>query len=281
VTGFAMLERDTVTGLNLAVYREENPGTGRWGSQDPSSFSAGSMNLYGYVSNEPDAYSDMSGLAAHGPLGWDPKSQRLHGDTDRANFLNPDVIGDCKELAAWIRTLVQSVTNRLIEWGIKGSLDQGHSLRLANEYALLQTLVAWYMQCCGGGNFPATLLNPSPAPFQPTNTKPMYGRARVGPPAAQSQADAEQFFRYFFPLRPIPPQASGPSLTTPSSNSGECPSQSLPPWLQSAEAGFLLPVTSPPGIVTIPGSGGKRGGRGGGRIPRGQGSRVPGRVFAR
>jgi hypothetical protein len=27
--GFAMLERDTVTGLNLAVFRDENPGTGR------------------------------------------------------------------------------------------------------------------------------------------------------------------------------------------------------------------------------------------------------------
>ena len=33
MTGFAMLERDTVTGLNLAAYREENPGTGRWDSQ--------------------------------------------------------------------------------------------------------------------------------------------------------------------------------------------------------------------------------------------------------
>jgi uncharacterized protein RhaS with RHS repeats len=32
---FAGLERDTVTGLNLAVEREENPGTGRWDSQHP------------------------------------------------------------------------------------------------------------------------------------------------------------------------------------------------------------------------------------------------------
>ena len=40
MTGFAMLERDTVTGLNLAVYREENPGTGRWDSP-------GSAGLWG------------------------------------------------------------------------------------------------------------------------------------------------------------------------------------------------------------------------------------------
>ena len=36
--GFAGMERDTVTGLNLAVYRVQNPGTGRWTSQDPLGF---------------------------------------------------------------------------------------------------------------------------------------------------------------------------------------------------------------------------------------------------
>ena len=50
-TGFAMLERDTVTGLNLAVFREENPGTGRWDSQDPLGFDAGDANFYRYVGN--------------------------------------------------------------------------------------------------------------------------------------------------------------------------------------------------------------------------------------
>ena len=43
--GFAGLERDTVTGLNLAVYREENPGTGRWDSQDPLGFRGQDANL--------------------------------------------------------------------------------------------------------------------------------------------------------------------------------------------------------------------------------------------
>ena len=62
MTGFAMLERDTVTGLNLAVYREENPGTGRWDSQDPLGFWGGDLNLYRYVGNQASASDDPFGL---------------------------------------------------------------------------------------------------------------------------------------------------------------------------------------------------------------------------
>ena len=36
MTGFATLECDTVTGLNLAVYREDNPGTGEVGQSRPA-----------------------------------------------------------------------------------------------------------------------------------------------------------------------------------------------------------------------------------------------------
>ncbi len=61
-TGFAMLERDTTTGLNLSVYREENPGTGRWDSQDPLAFGGGTEILYEYVGNGPVNYSDSLGL---------------------------------------------------------------------------------------------------------------------------------------------------------------------------------------------------------------------------
>jgi RHS repeat-associated protein len=60
--GFAGMERDTATGLDLAVFRAENPGTGRWDSQDPIGFSAGDMNLYRYVSNSPTSASDPTGL---------------------------------------------------------------------------------------------------------------------------------------------------------------------------------------------------------------------------
>jgi len=60
--GFAGMERDTVTGLNLAVHRVENPGTGRWDSQDPRGFTAGDGNLYRYTGNSPSNSSDPLGL---------------------------------------------------------------------------------------------------------------------------------------------------------------------------------------------------------------------------
>ena len=59
--GFAGLERDPVSGLNLAVERAQNPGTGRWTSQDPLSFAAGDANLYRYVGNGVTQANDTEG----------------------------------------------------------------------------------------------------------------------------------------------------------------------------------------------------------------------------
>ena len=60
--GFAGLERDTVTGLNIAVFREENPATGRWVSQDPLGFAAEDANLDRYIGNGPADAADPVGL---------------------------------------------------------------------------------------------------------------------------------------------------------------------------------------------------------------------------
>ena len=60
--GFASLARDSVTGMNLAVERVENPETGRWGSQDPLGFAAGDANLYIFVNNNDISLTDPSGL---------------------------------------------------------------------------------------------------------------------------------------------------------------------------------------------------------------------------
>ena len=59
--GFAGMERDTVTGLNLAVNRVQNPGTGRWTSQDPLEFKSGDVDLYIYTINSPATFVDPSG----------------------------------------------------------------------------------------------------------------------------------------------------------------------------------------------------------------------------
>jgi RHS repeat-associated protein len=60
--GFAGMELDSVTGLNLAVYRVQDPGTGRWTSQDPLGFRAGDTNLQRYVGANAENGADPSGL---------------------------------------------------------------------------------------------------------------------------------------------------------------------------------------------------------------------------
>ncbi len=62
--GFAGLERDSVTGMNLAVERVEDPATGGWTSQDPLGFVAGDSNLYGFTQNDPENETDPTGLEA-------------------------------------------------------------------------------------------------------------------------------------------------------------------------------------------------------------------------
>jgi RHS repeat-associated protein len=67
--GFAGMELDSVTGMNLAVYRVQNPGTGRWTSQDPLGFAAGDDELYRYALNDATNAVDPSGLLVEvGPI---------------------------------------------------------------------------------------------------------------------------------------------------------------------------------------------------------------------
>jgi RHS repeat-associated protein len=61
MTGFAGLKRGTVTGLNEAVNRSQDPVTGRWTSPDPKGFAAGDANLDRYAVNSPTNLLDPSG----------------------------------------------------------------------------------------------------------------------------------------------------------------------------------------------------------------------------
>src|ERR1700678_2722711 len=50
-----------VTGLNWAVNRVQDPGTGRWTSQDPLRFAAGDADLFRYAGNSPSNSGDSTG----------------------------------------------------------------------------------------------------------------------------------------------------------------------------------------------------------------------------
>jgi RHS repeat-associated protein len=65
--GFAGLEYDAGTGLYLAVHRVMLSIVGRWMSQDPIGFAARDVNLYRYVRNTPNEYTDGLGLE---PISW-------------------------------------------------------------------------------------------------------------------------------------------------------------------------------------------------------------------
>jgi RHS repeat-associated protein len=84
LVSFAGLERDTVTGLNLAVEREEHPGTGRWDSQDPLGFGAGDADLYVYAGNSPTAATDSSGEGPGLPSPF-PSKRNSRGNGDRTD----------------------------------------------------------------------------------------------------------------------------------------------------------------------------------------------------
>jgi RHS repeat-associated protein len=78
LTGFAGMERDTATGLNLAVYRVQDPGTGRWTSEDPLSLGGMDANLYRYVRNSPTYSMDPTGLQGIPPKLQNPIEIKPH-----------------------------------------------------------------------------------------------------------------------------------------------------------------------------------------------------------
>jgi RHS repeat-associated protein len=61
--GFAGLERDTTTGMNLGVHRTQDPLTRSWTSEDPIGFAAWDANLYRYSHNSPTNVVDPTGQA--------------------------------------------------------------------------------------------------------------------------------------------------------------------------------------------------------------------------
>jgi RHS repeat-associated protein len=213
--GFAGMERDTVTGLNLAVNRAENPGTGRWDTQDPLGAGSPDPNLYGYANNDPSGLSDPEGLAPKAPKPL-PVVQ-LHGGKisgadpiyDKINRITvADIEGDCEGAKALLATLWFSIIIRDAEQ------RSGRASQFANHQVIIDKEVRAYNQllsnfirstCGGRGNGPSSPLptrmgpgigaapSKGTAPFNPGTGTGTYGKAEPGPvypsiaPAGPSQ----------------------------------------------------------------------------------------------
>ena len=93
--GFAGMELDSVTGMNLAVYRVQDPGTGRWTSQDPLGLGAGDADLYRYVGNGPINAADPLGLTW--TSNWNYLMDWFRGSGDRVRKYGPGTT-ETKEL---------------------------------------------------------------------------------------------------------------------------------------------------------------------------------------
>jgi len=80
--GFAGGLKDPYTGFIRFGARDYNPSTGRWAAKDPSLFSGGDTELYGYVLNDPINLTDADGLG--GPV-W-----IINNKANAQNYVSPD-----------------------------------------------------------------------------------------------------------------------------------------------------------------------------------------------
>lgn len=74
----------STTGMYLARHRWFSPDLGRWVTKDPVGYSAGDMNLYGYVGGMPAAATDPMGLEGGMERLWSRDTRRRSCDPRRA-----------------------------------------------------------------------------------------------------------------------------------------------------------------------------------------------------
>jgi RHS repeat-associated protein len=92
---FTGREFDSTTGLQFSRARWYDPGIGRFISEDPIGFAAGDINIYAYVWNSPQRYSDPIGLGpfklpknpgpggSNLPKGWKPDTSHKYPNGER------------------------------------------------------------------------------------------------------------------------------------------------------------------------------------------------------
>ena len=169
--GFAGMERDTVTGLSLAVNRVENPGTGRWDSLDPLGMDSPDPNLYWYAENDPSGLVDPEGEAPKAPkplpiIPVDGRRKIKGADPiyDKLNRVTvADIEADCEGAKALLRTLWFSILQRGAEQTEKRGSPRtaNHEVIIAKEIRAYNQLLRNFIQSkCGGGGKAPPAANP-------------------------------------------------------------------------------------------------------------------------
>ena len=174
-TGFAMLERDTVTGLNLAVFREENPGTGRWDSQDPFGFGGGDSDPYRYVGNGAVNHTDPTGLLDDHFLPLDGDGQLMGRVSKKV-----DPSWGCTELAQALKDILTSIESRKGAMEYEDMFGEGRDgdhikrKKLEQEYRDQIKKRIRDLECDGESGPPAPAPRPTaPLPTTPTTQNPV------------------------------------------------------------------------------------------------------------
>jgi hypothetical protein len=156
---------------------------GRFISEDPIGFRGGDVNLFGYVGNNPQNFTDPSGLV------------KTHRDLQSFGF------GDCSDLAKDIKVLEDSVADRSAELSYRKRIglkfDDGHSGRLAGERRKLDELKRKYnSRGCGDDDdnperVPVPVL--IPAPKKENNDCKIRFNPMFQPTAFEAQLQADSF----------------------------------------------------------------------------------------
>jgi RHS repeat-associated protein len=180
---FAQLQWDSVSALNFAALRTEDPVTGRWTSEDPIGVRFGS-NGFSYSFNEPNRLTDFLGLfPGSGPPFFNQKDGEMDGMLDQnPNYINSDLIHNCPALEYWINAFKASILSRTPK--DNKNKDPNHIERNNLEREYLRRLIGFWLDENCGGNLPVKPENPPSGP----PPMPLYGSTYVGKPAHYGQA---------------------------------------------------------------------------------------------
>jgi len=217
---YAGMQADAVTGMSYDDARWYDPAAGRFASQDPTSFYSGDPDLYRYTYNQPNDYTDPTGL--FGEKGgrhnrrdpWDD-----FGNTPDWGSVPTSVnpAWDCDRLKHEINNYENLLHGHLKDLDRHSPTDPGnwndywgHARRAALEQEYLDKLYDRANQICGPGKKPVRPQDPRDRPSMsaPNPNYPWVGQpTRKSPPGWMRPASPGFLFprvEHDWPATPFP-----------------------------------------------------------------------------